>query len=113
MEQQNHALYRLNSLIGAGFKLDDAGLLDTCSLSHPSYKFRYRHAYVYADGMTAMPYSDEDEKRFYAEDDNREFDAFIATVPKPTFWERLPPDELTAWIWGIGLGALLMHVHLR
>lgn len=109
----NQAIYRLNALLEAGYVLD-SGRTSTCmSLSHPNGRFRYRHAYVYDSGQAVMPYSDEDEKRYFSDDDNSQFDQFIASVPKPTFWQRVTVDELSGWIWGSALGAILMHLYLR
>lgn len=109
----NQAIYRLNALLEVGYVLGTPGLSTGLSLTHPQAKFRYRHAFVYDDGQAVMPYAEKEEKRFFSDEDNRAFDEFISTVPKPTFLERLTVDELSGWLWGAALGAFLMHTYLR
>ena len=94
MYPESPILFRLNALMAAGYRIDEATsqkVSDAVWLVHPAGSRAPEPSLIlYPNGSlvsVATPPSSRDELRIYTEDE-AEFRKFLAKVPRPTLWEE-------------------------
>ena len=94
-------LFRLNALMKAGFKIDEANsqhLQDSLQLKHPAMKsLKDYELTLFPDGLLTGPYA-SDQLRIEP-DQQREFNSFLRSVPEPTWLEKTLDIRAKIFIW--------------
>ncbi|WP_439147102.1 hypothetical protein [Vibrio sp.] len=94
-------LFRLNALMKAGFKIDEATsqhLEDSLQLKHPAMKrLKDYELTLFPDGLLTGPYA-SDQLRIKPSQ-KREFNSFLRSVPKPTWLEETLDIRAKIFTW--------------
>ena len=111
MENESPILLRLNGLMAAGYRIDEATsqkVSDAVWLEHPARSRAQEPTLIlYSSGLLVSlerPESSREQLRIYPEQ-SAEFRQFLAKVPRPTLWEASRGARLS-------VVALLMYLAL-
>jgi hypothetical protein len=89
---------RLHKLVQRGYVAELGSNSGAIWLHHPSRRFRHAKLILYPSGMIVSMPAGDSELRIEREQ-HSQFAAFIATVPKPTVWERSRPTRDSIFVW--------------
>ena len=105
---QNYAIERLSLLIYAGYEVQSPAFpSDSVLLKHPSRKERFRTAHLYSDGLVVFPLGVREERRFFSDANQEEFEEFVRGISGPTWWQRKAEIDGLAYFYLLLLIVLL------
>jgi len=111
----NVAYERMESLVDAGYEVDkltSGKVVGSVWLDNPSSKIAgdIESLIVSNDGMVVsnnVGYPDTEQVRIY-EDQDKEFEKFLLTIPKPTYWEKTERSRYEYFAYAIFFGIPLI-----